>query len=61
MSGGIFGEVMSVGVHGGEVKMHGTIGSFPHRIQVNRGLSPDDENRLCFSEGRQESWMATLR
>ncbi len=61
-SAGIFGEVMSVGVHGGEVKMHGTIGPFQHRIQVSMGVSPNDEIVFAgFNEGRQELWMAKLR
>ena len=61
-SGGILGEVMSVGVHGGEVTNHGTIGPFQHRIHVNMGLSPNDEIVFApFSEGRQELWMARLR
>ena len=61
-SAGIFGEVMSVGVHGGDVKMHGTIGPFQHRIQVWMGVSPHDEIVSApFSEGRQELWMAKLR
>ena len=60
-SAGIFGEVMSVGVHGGEPTMHGTIGPFQHRIQVNMGVSPQDEIVFApFSEGRQELWMAKL-
>jgi Tol biopolymer transport system component len=42
-SAGTFGDLMSVGVHGGEVKTHGTIGPFQHRIQVTMGMSPRDE------------------
>ena len=58
---GIFGEVLSVGVQGGEPMSHGTIGPFQHRIQVNMGVSPHDEIIFApFSEGRQELWMATL-
>jgi hypothetical protein len=61
-SAGIFGEVMSVDVHGGEVKMHGTIGPFQHRIHVSMGVSPNDEIVFAgFNEGRQELWMAKLR
>lgn len=61
-SAGIFGEVMSVGVHGGEPTMHATIGPFQHRIHVNMGVSPHDEVVFApFSEGRQELWMGTLR
>ena len=61
-SAGIFGEVMSVGVHGGELTMHGTIGPFQHRIHVNMGVSPHGEIIFApFSEGRQELWMAKLR
>jgi Tol biopolymer transport system component len=59
---GIFGEVISVGVNGGELQLHGTIGPFQHRLHVNMGVSPNDEVVFApFNEGRQELWMATLR
>ena len=53
---------MSVGVHGGEVETHGSIGPFQHRTQVTMDMSSHDEIVFApFSEGRQELWMAKLR
>jgi len=61
-SAGTFGDVMSVGVHGGEVETHGRIGPFQHQIQVTMGMSPREEIVFApFNEGRQELWMAKLR
>jgi len=61
-SAGIFGDVMSVGVHGRDVRTHGTIGPFQHQIQLTMGMSPRDEIVFApFNEGRQELWMAKLR
>jgi Tol biopolymer transport system component len=61
-SAGIFGDLMSVGVHGGEVTNHGTIGPFQHRTQVTMGMSSRNEIVFApFNEGRQELWMAKLR
>ena len=61
-SAGVFGELTSVGVPGGDVKIHGPIGPFQHRIQVHMSVSPDDQIVFApFSEGTQELWMASLR
>jgi Tol biopolymer transport system component len=59
---GLFGEVTSVGVHGGEMKTHGSIGPFQHRIHTYMGFSPHDKIVFArFSEGPQELWMAKLQ
>jgi Tol biopolymer transport system component len=61
-SAGIFADLMSVGVQGGEERTYGTIGPFQHQIQATMGMSPRDEIVFArFNEGRQELWMAKLR
>jgi Tol biopolymer transport system component len=61
-SAGVFGELTSVGVPRGDVRTHGPIGPFQHRIQVHMSVSPGDEIVFApFSEGPQELWMARLR
>jgi hypothetical protein len=61
-SAGIFGELTSVAVHGGEVRTHGAIGPFQHRIHVWMDVSPRNEIVFApFSEGLQELWMVKLR
>jgi WD40-like Beta Propeller Repeat len=58
----VWGELTSVGVDGGAVKVHGLIGPFERDFQMSMDASPRDE--IVFPicrEGPHELWAARLR
>ena len=55
------GELASVSVEGGVLKMHGPIGPFQHRYLMSMDASPRDEIVFArYREGPHELWLARL-
>ena len=58
----VWGELTSVDVDGGAVKVHGLVGPFERDFQMSMDVSPRDEIVFPISrEGPHELWLARLR
>jgi Tol biopolymer transport system component len=58
----VWGELTSISVDGGAVKVHGLVGPFERDFQMSMDLSPRDQVVFVLSrEGPHELWLARLR
>ena len=58
----VWGELTSVALDGGAVKVHGPVGPFERDFQMSMDVSPRDEIVFPISrEGPHELWLARLR
>jgi hypothetical protein len=61
-SGRVWGELTSVAVDGGAIRVHGLVGPFERDFQMSMDVSPRDQ--IVFPvcrEGPHELWLARLR